>query len=145
MTTTTAPPLELSPAQLDDLFASSPAGDIPTGRGSGTAIMFAGSRAAKPMAGVIRAVLWQGKLFRPESHDLKNLLSPFSRPGIRAEVYSGQSWYDGRPCVVLDYSKSSKVARRIRDEIRQIGPDEYLGMVYMGARRLGVYFFLRFG
>jgi hypothetical protein len=145
MTTTAVAPLEMSPTQLDELFGSSPAGDIPVGRGRGTAVMFAGSRAAKPFAAFVRLVLWHGKVFRPESRDLKNLLSPFSFQGVRAEVYTGESWYDGRPCVVLDYSKSSKVAGRIRDEIRQIGPNEYVGMVFRGARRLNVYFFLRFG
>jgi hypothetical protein len=145
MTTTAVAPLEMTPAQLDELFASSPAGNIPVGRGRGTAVMFAGRPAAKRFAAFVRLVLWHGKVFRPETHDLKNLLTPFSWQGIRAEVYSGDSWYDGRPCVVLDYSKSSKVAGQIRDEIRQIGPDEYLGMVFRGARRLNVYFFLRFG
>ncbi|MDQ1392687.1 MAG: hypothetical protein QOF30_1664 [Acidimicrobiaceae bacterium] len=145
MSTIAAAPLEMSPAQLDELFGSSPAGEIPAGRSRGTAVMFAGSRAAKPFAAFVRLVLWHGKVFRPATHDLKNLLTPFSLPGIRAEVYSGESWFDGRPCVVLDYSKSSKVAGQIRDEIRQIGPNEYLGMVFRGARRLNVYFFLRFG
>jgi len=72
-------------------------------------------------------------------------MTPFSIPSIRAEVYSGESWYDGKPYVVLDYSKSSKIAGRIRDEIRQVAPNEYLSMVFIGARRLGVYFALRFG
>lgn len=145
MRTINAAPLTLSPTQLDELFASNPAGDIPTGRGTGTVLVFAGSRATKPLAAVTRVLFWQGKVFRPESHDLKNLLSPLSLPGIRAEVYQGESWYDGRPCIVLDYSASSKVARQIRDEIRQIGPNQYLGMVFRGARRLKVYFTLQFG
>jgi hypothetical protein len=145
MTTTTAQPLELSATKLDELFSSSPAGDIPVGRGSGTALFFAGRRATKPVAAIVRVLMWHGKEFRPATHDLKNLMTPFSIPSIRAEVYSGDSWFDGKPCVVLDYSKSSKIAGRIRDEIRQIGPNEYLGMVFMGARRLGVYFVLRFG
>jgi hypothetical protein len=135
----------MSPAAMDELFASSPAGDIPVGRGAGTAVFFAGRRAAKPFAAMARALLWKGKMFRPESHDLQNLLTPFGRPAIRARVYTDASWYDGRPCVVLDYSTTSKAARLIRDEIRQVGANEYLGMVFMRKRRLGVYFFLRFG
>ncbi|MDQ1357209.1 MAG: hypothetical protein QOF81_69 [Acidimicrobiaceae bacterium] len=145
MTTTAVAPLEMTPAQLDELFGSSPAGDIPVGRGKGTAILFGGRPAAKRFATFVRLVLWHGKVFRPETHDLKNLLTPLSLKGLRAEVYTGESWYDGRPCVVLDYSKSSKLAGQIRDEIRQIGPGEYVGMVFRGARRLNVYFFLRFG
>ncbi len=145
MSTITAEPLDWSSSQLDDLFESSPAGDIPSGRGTGTVIVLPGSRASKPLAAVARVLFWQGKVFRPESHDVKNLLSPLSRPGVRAEVYQGESWFDGRPCVVLDYSTSSRAARQIRDEIRQIGPDHYLGMVFRGARRLNVYFTLQFG
>jgi hypothetical protein len=145
MTTITAGGLDLSPAQLDELFASSPAGDVPTGRAEGTAIFFAGTRGAKPFAKVARLLLWQGKVFRPATHDLVNRLSPFSFKGLRADVYIGDSRFDGRPCVVIDYSKGSRAARRIRDEIRQIGPNEYLGVVFKDDRRLGVYFLLRFG
>jgi hypothetical protein len=143
MKTITVADLNMTPAQLDELFASSPAGDIPVGRTRGTAAFWAGRRACKPFATYARLVLWQGKVFRPETHDLKNLLSPLSVPGLRADVYVGDSWFDGRPCIVLDYSKSSKAARQIRDEIRQVGPSEYVGMVYKGQRRLGVYFWLK--
>jgi hypothetical protein len=37
---------------------------------------------------------------------------------------------DGKPCIVLDYSKTSMVAQRVRDEIRLIAPNTYLGKVY---------------
>ena len=144
MTTTATAPLDMTRSELDDLFGASPAGDIPTGRGRGTAIAYPGSRITRPLAAYTRAVLWQGKLFRPESHDLLNLVTPFSRQAIRAEVYEGESWFDGKPCIVLDYSKTSKVARRIRDEIREVRPNEYLGMVFQGAKRLRVYFWLGF-
>ncbi len=76
MTTITAAPLDLSPGELDDLFGSSPAGDIPAGQAEGTAIFFAGTRGAKPFAKMARILLWQGKVFRPATHDLVNRLSP---------------------------------------------------------------------
>jgi hypothetical protein len=40
------------------------------------------------------------------------------------------SWLDGKECIVLEYSETSLVAQWIRDEIRKIGPDLYLGKVY---------------
>jgi hypothetical protein len=144
MTTITGTPLELSATSLDELFASSPAGEIPTGRGRGTVVVYPGSRATGPIAAVTRVLLWQGKVFRPESKDLKNLLTPFSLRGLRAKVYTTESQYDGKPCIVLDYSTTSRAARRVRDEIRQIGPNEYLGVVFLGPRQLGVYFVLQF-
>jgi hypothetical protein len=36
---------------------------------------------------------------------------------------------------VLDYSQTSLVAKHIRDEIRQIGPGMYLGVVYWDKNR----------
>jgi len=42
------------------------------------------------------------------------------------------SWYDGKPCIVLDYSKTSIVAHLVRDEIREIAPGVYLGLVFLG-------------
>ena len=49
---------------------------------------------------------------------------------IVAEVYKGPSLFDGKECIVLDYSKTSLVAKWIRDEIRLIAPKLYLGRVY---------------
>jgi hypothetical protein len=134
----------MSPAQLNEMFASSPAGTIPVGRGRGTVVVVPGTRFTGPLAAVARGVLWQGKVFRPGTHDLVNLISPFSRQVLRAEVREDRSAFDGRPCIVLDYSRSSKAARKVRDEIRQIGPGEYLGVVYNDGRKLNVFFLLKF-
>ena len=60
-----------------------------------------------------------------------------------AEVYKGESWFDGKECIVLDYSKTSIVASRIRDEIRQIGQGMYLGIVYWDKKR-NIHFALQF-
>jgi hypothetical protein len=137
-------PLEMSPADLDKLFGTSPAGDIPQGRGDGTIVVKSGTRAARPLATVGRLLLWQGKVFQPSTHDLRNRLTPFGVLGLRAEVYVGDSVFDGKPCIVLDYSKSSKAARKVRDEIRQIGPGQYLGLVFVKGEKTRVYFALSF-
>ena len=57
---------------------------------------------------------------------------------IVARVYHTASWLDGRECIVLDYSKTSLLARKIRDEIRLIDPATrlYLGKVWWGKTRL---------
>ena len=47
-----------------------------------------------------------------------------------------QSWFDQKECIVLDYSKTSLLAQWIRDEIREVAPGIYLGMVYWGKKRL---------
>ena len=66
--------------------------------------------------------------------ELRNKLSPFRFLAIRAKVYNDGSWLDGKPTIVIDYSKTSFVAGKIRDEIREIGPGLYLGRVWWGKR-----------
>ena len=67
---------------------------------------------------------------------LKNLISALSIPAIAAAVYEQDSWHDGKPCIVLDYSKTSIVAHLVRDEIREIAPGVYLGLVFLGRRHV---------
>ena len=63
---------------------------------------------------------------------------------IVAEVYKGPSLLDGKDCIVLDYSKTSLVAKWIRDEIRLIAPNLYLGRVYWSSKPI-LHFALEFG
>ena len=63
---------------------------------------------------------------------LKNKILPFGIAAIVARVYKGESWFDRKECIVLDYSQTSLVAGWIRDEIRMIEPSFYLGR---GVRR----------
>jgi hypothetical protein len=133
--------LELSQVDLYQLFRRSKPGEVPTGRGRGTPIFFPGTAATKPAARVFGATVWRGKVFRPESADLKNLISILAIPAIRAQVYNEESWFDGRDCIVLDYSQTSHICRWVRDEIREVEPGLYLGLVYgvgrfFGGRRL---------
>lgn len=131
-------------SQLDDLFAAAPAGDIPSGKGRGQALMGTGTIAARPLLATTRLLVWQGKVFDSASHSLRNLITPFGVKAITADIYVDASLLDGRPCVVLDYSKTSRVAGWVRDEIREIGPGLYLGLVYAGSRRLPIRFSLAF-
>jgi hypothetical protein len=137
------------PVELDALFQNSPSGGIPRGHGKGTIVAFPGSPIAKPLARVLGALFWHGKFFHSSTHDLQNEILPFGLHAIRAQVYEAGSWLDDRPCVVLDYSKSSKVAGWIRDEIREVAPGVYLGLVWgvgrlFGRRRLVLRFALTF-
>jgi hypothetical protein len=130
--------------QLDALFANAPAGQIPVGRGRGQALMATGTFAARALLTITRLLAWQGKVFDGPSHTLRNLVSPFGFKAITADVYVDASLFDGGPCIVLDYSKTSRVAGWVRDEIREIGPGLYVGLVYAGKRRLPIRFSLEF-
>ena len=128
--------LAMSQAELDDLFMKSPAGPIPNGSAKGTAIISPGTVYSKEIAEVINLFAWQGKTFDAARGVLTNKVSILGFNAIIAEVYKGDSWMDKKECIVLDYSKTSTVAQWIRDEIRLIGPNFYLGKVYWGQKRL---------
>jgi hypothetical protein len=133
MTTLTAAPLvRRSQAHLDGLFRRSPAGPIPEGDTAGLAIIAPGTPLSSPLARFVHLVAWQGKVFDPTTGTLRNKITPFGIRAIPARVYKDVSWVDGRECIVLDYSKSWLVARGIRDEIREVAPGQYLGVVFLG-------------
>ena len=128
--------LRMTQSQLDELFTTSPAGDIPDGEGKGTAIIGAGSALTPEIAAFINHFAWQGKIFDAKAGLLKNKILPFGIAAIVARVYKGESWFDRKECIVLDYSETSLVASWIRDEIRMIEPNFYLGQVFGGRTRL---------
>ena len=128
--------LRMTQAQLDELFTNSPVGDIPDGEGKGTAIIAAGTSVSPEIASFINHFAWQGKIFDAKAGLLKNKILPFGVAAIVARVYKGESWFDHKECIVLDYSQTSLVAGWIRDEIRLIAPSTYLGKVYWGKKRL---------
>lgn len=128
--------LQMSQAQLDELFTNSPAGDIPNGEAEGTAIIAPGTTYSPQIASFINHFAWQGKTFDAEKGVLKNRILLLGFSAILAKVYKGTSWLDGKECIVLDYSETSLLAHWIRDEIRQIGPGKYLGVVYWEKKRL---------
>jgi hypothetical protein len=128
--------LTMSQAQLDELFGSSPAGDIPDGEAKGTAIVAPDTQYTAEIAEVINHFAWQGKVFDAKKGVLNNRILVFGLNAIIARVYKGPSWLDGKECIVLDYSETSLVAHWIRDEIRLIAPGGYLGVVYWDKTRL---------
>jgi hypothetical protein len=140
----TAPQLlSMSQKDLDDLFSSSPSGSIPNGEAQGTAIIAPGTIFSSETAALINIFGWQGKTFDAEHGTLRNRILAFGLNAIVAEVYQAASWFDNKECIVLDYSKTSLLAKHIRDEIRQIGPGMYLGIVYWDKTRT-IHFALQF-
>ncbi|HET6374726.1 MAG TPA: hypothetical protein VFF88_01625 [Methylocella sp.] len=135
--------LKMSQKELDDLFTASEAGPIPDGQADGTAIVAAGTSYTDEIAKFINLFAWQGKVFDAKAGYLKNRIGPFGLNAIIAKVYKAPSWLDGKECIVLDYSDTSLVAHWIRDEIRLIAPNLYLGKVYWDGKPL-IHFALKF-
>jgi hypothetical protein len=135
--------LGMSQQELDQLFGSSTAGVIPNGDGEGTAIIAPGTVFSAEIAEVINLFTWKGKTFDATRGVLTNRILAFGINAIVAEVYKAPSWFDQKECIVLDYSKTSIVAKHIRDEIRQVGDGEYLGLVYWDSKKT-IHFSLQF-
>ena len=128
--------MKVSQAQLDELFRTSPAGDIPRGEGEGTVIIDPGTELSDIAAKFVHIFVWQGKVFDPETGQLRNEILPVGIKAIIANVYKDKSWFDGKECIALDYSQTSLVAHWIRDEIREVSPGLYLGIVFWDKAKL---------
>lgn len=135
--------LKMSGEQLDEIFRNSPVGEIPRGQGEGTAIVKPGTKLTRILAWLVKHCGWQGKVFDPEKGQLINLTGISGRKRIIAKVYKDKSWFDGKDCIALDYSKTSLIAGWIRDEIREVSPGIYLGLVY-GSKKKLIHFALKF-
>lgn len=123
--------LDMSQHELDALFKAAPKGEVPTGELNGTVIVATGTPLTALLAPILR-LGWQGKVIDGKKLTLKNKILPFGIPLIAAKIVkSDKSKLDGKPTTVLDYSKTSLVARAIRDEIREVAPGLYLGVVYV--------------
>jgi hypothetical protein len=128
--------------ELVEFFRKSPPGDIPKGPLEGTGIVrWGGSWVARPFARLVRLTLWRGKVFDPEGY-LSNRMTALDVLAIVAQVYMGPSLLDDQECIVIDYSKTSLVARGVRDEMRNVGPGLYLGVIWLFGLRIG-WFVLR--
>jgi hypothetical protein len=140
MNTTVNTWLSKSVEELDEIYSNAKPGNIPSGDTHGTAIL-AGSFFAKMVAFLVGLYVWQGKvfdLFCPggQAGVLVNKITPFSLTFIVAKVYHDKSWLDGKDTIVIDYSRTSFLAKVIRDEIREIEPGVYLGKVWWGKKRI---------
>ena len=136
--------LKMSADQLDELFAHSPAGEIPDGEAQGTLIIAPGTALSSEIALLVKSFAWQGKHFDATAGQLNNRVTPLGLRAVIAKVYKGRSWFDRNECIVLDYSETSLIAHWIRDEIRFIGSGCFLGRVYWGRMSL-MHFTLQFG
>lgn len=132
--------LQMSREELDEIYKNASAGELPNGDTRGTAIL-AGSLFSKCVAALARLLAWQGKVFdifapNADAGVLVNKITYFSLTFIVAKVYRDASWMDGKDTIVIDYSTTSFVAKKVRDEIREVEPGLYLGKVWWGKTRV---------
>jgi hypothetical protein len=118
----------MSQQELEALYLASPPASAPSGFLPGRAIKSPGSRFTVANARLTR-IVWQGKFFRDDGTMINRVL--VGGKAIPADVYLGESLIDGQPSLILDYSRS-KLWPDVRDEIREVSPGLYLGVMYKG-------------
>jgi hypothetical protein len=119
--------LRMAPAELESVYRQGITVAIPEGRIRGTALLAPGTRRERVLSRGAR-LFWQGKVFEHGQTTAVNRF--FGIRVIRGQVYQGQSWLDGQPALILDYSQTSRIYADNRDEIRQVAPGLYLGLMY---------------
>lgn len=119
---------DMSQTQLNAQYLGRHAGPMPDGDSHGTAVFFPGSIINMPTQ-MIAAMVWQGKVFDTSDGVLVNKVFGFD--AIKAQVFYGPSLFDGEQSVIIDYHDTSILFGRVRDEIRQVGPNLYLGRAYI--------------
>jgi hypothetical protein len=118
----------LSGGQLALLYGNSPAGSIPLGNSRGRAIFIPGTILGAVLSW-LGNLLWKGKVVDAAGHGLVNKILGLKL--VRAMVFRGESWSDGKPSIIIDYLKTSLLAFFIRDEIRCVSQGLYLGKAYI--------------
>jgi len=116
-------------SELESLYLASPPAPVPTdGFLPGRAIKSPGSRLTVANSLATRFV-WQGKIFRDDGTMRNRVFGGLKV--IPADVYLGESLIDGQPSLILDYTRS-RLWPDVRDEVREVAPGLYLGVMYKG-------------
>jgi hypothetical protein len=127
----------MSETELENLFRGvADPGPIPAGEAQGTVIVAPGTELSDLAAKVAHYIAWQGKVFDPAAGELRNEIGPLGAKAVRAKVYKQDSWFDSLQSIVLDYSETSLVAHWVRDEIREVAPGLYLGIVFWKRKKI---------
>jgi hypothetical protein len=134
----------LSWCDLEQLYRQATPGTIPAGYLRGQAI-YCPSAPFSPARSKVSQSLWHGKHFCPADGTLINQWC-LGAQAVRARVGYGESWLDGKPSIIMDYRGMSHVWGDVRDEIREVGPGLYLGLMYRckaGQPRMKLFFALQ--
>jgi hypothetical protein len=123
--------LKMPECELAELYRKSPPAPVPCGFTPGLMIYKPGSLVTTPVARLVQVTAWQGKYFPPDGM-MYNVT--FGLPTVRTTIYPGESWFDGGPSTIFDYSETSLLFPRCRDEVREVSPGVYLGILYRRTR-----------
>lgn len=133
----------MSWCELEQLYRQAAPGTMPAGYLRGRAI-YEPCAPLSPARSKVSQSMWHGKHFCPADGMMINQWCLGT--AVRARVCYSDSWLDGKPSIVMDYRGVSHVIwSDVRDEIREIAPGLYLGLMYRckaGRPRMKLFFVL---
>jgi hypothetical protein len=88
----------------------------------------------------LQGVVWKGKNFHDDGTFSNRWVGGVQ--AVSADTRVEPSWLDGQPCFVMQYAPDAPVFGNVRDELRQIGPDTWLGRSYDAATGHGKNWFV---
>ncbi len=117
-----------SQAELDNLFSKGTSKEFPQGDADGVVLL-------QPMhVKLLGQLVWKGKNFDVKNKKLTNRILGLHL--INGKLAKAKSLFDGKPVLVIDYRKTSRIAGNVIDELREVGKGVFLGRAY----RDGVFF-----
>ncbi|MFW5929752.1 MAG: hypothetical protein ACOCT0_04965, partial [Halobacteriota archaeon] len=123
----------------DDLFRSGETPDVGEilGRMDGAVLAGRGPLALRPMRRLANLPFnpWRGKDFRVSSGVNRLELGPFALRRFEFDQRKADSVFDGDEVLLLDYDvpANPRLMRRVRDEVRRVDDDVYLGSASLSA------------
>jgi hypothetical protein len=119
-----------TPSCWESLFRQGSVGCDHPGRTRGT-VLYADEANHPRVKARMQGVVWKGKTFHDDGTFTNRWLGGIQ--AVSAGVCEEPSWLDGQPCLVMQYAPDARVFANVRDELRQIAPDMWLGRSYDAA------------
>ncbi len=113
----------------ESLFRQGFLGCLPVGPTHGTILYACGKH--PNLKARLQGTVWKGKTFHCDGTFTNRWLGGIK--AVSARVCIEPSWLDGQNCLVMQYPADARVFGNVRDEMRQIAPDLWVGHSYDAA------------
>lgn len=117
----------MSRCRLEDLFRHGTCDVPPIGAYRGEILLFTEFYRHPKLSRRLSGLAWKGKHFEEGGTFINQFVG---LKALRSCVGAGPSWLDSQPCVVLEYADGTPLFGTTRDEIRRIGPDLYVVLLF---------------
>jgi hypothetical protein len=112
--------------ELNAAFGAGTVGGVPVGFLRGTPLLVLDAKNPRRRA-KLSGMVWKGKHFLPNGRMINQWAGVRA---VEAAVRVEPSWFDGAPCLHLDYPPRAPVFGNTRDELRELAPGLMLGRFY---------------